>query len=264
VSIVHIAFYPSDWMAGTRALSDAETGVYITLIAHMYEMAGPIKRDDHRLYRMCGSKTRTSFVKSLEYLIEMGKIQEANGYLFNERVQKEIQKVLEKSAQSKAAIQSRWDRKSNKINDRPDTDVSAPYIREAYQSEPEPDKKERTKVLLSSASPIDDTAAAVSAYNSAASEAGWTKCQKLTPKRRSALRARLKETDGLDGWRDFLNRAKAGPHLCGQNDRGWTASFDWLTKAENFTKVIEGNYDPKTGKSSSREAADRAAASWLL
>ena len=46
MSIVHIPFYPSDWLAGTAALSDAEKGVYITLVARMYEMAGtenPIK-----------------------------------------------------------------------------------------------------------------------------------------------------------------------------------------------------------------------------
>ncbi len=63
MSIIHVAFYPSDWLAGTRGLSDAETGVYITLIARMYEMAGPIERDDNRLARLCGSRTKNSFIK---------------------------------------------------------------------------------------------------------------------------------------------------------------------------------------------------------
>lgn len=74
MSIVHIPFYPSDWLAGTAALSDAEKGVYITLVARMYEMAGPIERDDNRLYRVCGSKSKASFVKALNYLISEGKI----------------------------------------------------------------------------------------------------------------------------------------------------------------------------------------------
>ena len=39
MSIVHIPFYPSDWLAGTAALSDAEKGVYITLVARMYELS---------------------------------------------------------------------------------------------------------------------------------------------------------------------------------------------------------------------------------
>ena len=60
MSILHVPFYPSDWLAGTRGLSDSETGVYITLIARMYEMAGPIERDDDRLSRLCGSKSKAS------------------------------------------------------------------------------------------------------------------------------------------------------------------------------------------------------------
>ena len=32
-----IRFFPSDWLAGTRGMSAVETGVYITLIATMYE-----------------------------------------------------------------------------------------------------------------------------------------------------------------------------------------------------------------------------------
>lgn len=34
---VHIALYPSDWLAGTRGLTPAETGIYITLVCMMYE-----------------------------------------------------------------------------------------------------------------------------------------------------------------------------------------------------------------------------------
>ena len=33
-------FYPSDWLGGTRGLTAEETGVYITMIAMMYEAGG--------------------------------------------------------------------------------------------------------------------------------------------------------------------------------------------------------------------------------
>lgn len=82
MSILHIPFYPSDWLAGTRGLSAQETGIYITLIARMYEMAGPIPRDDARLSRLCGCKTKNAFTKALSYLISEGKITDADGTLW--------------------------------------------------------------------------------------------------------------------------------------------------------------------------------------
>lgn len=31
--------------------------------------------------------------------------------------------------------------------------------------------------------------------------------------------------------------------LCGQNDREWKASFDWVIRESNLIKIVEGNYD---------------------
>lgn len=33
--------------------------------------------------------------------------------------------------------------------------------------------------------------------------------------------------------------------LKGKNERHWTATFDWLMKPNNMTKVLEGNYRNK-------------------
>lgn len=139
MSILHIAFYPSDWLAGTRGLSDSETGIYITLIARMYEMAGPIERDDNRLFRLCGSKSKASFVKALEYLISEGKITQSEDGLFNDRVKKEIEKATEKSSAAKTAAKARWDKKTNKINDPQNADASHAHMQNGCQLEPEPE-----------------------------------------------------------------------------------------------------------------------------
>lgn len=138
MSIIHVAFYPSDWLAGTRGLSDAETGVYITLICRMYEMAGPIERDDNRLARLCGAKSKQSFVKSLKYLISEGKIIEQDGELFNERAQKEIKNTTGKSVKAKTAAQSRWNRKPNKNNGSDNADAPSEHSSSICQSESEP------------------------------------------------------------------------------------------------------------------------------
>ena len=104
----------------------------------------------------------------------------------------------------------------------------------------------------------DDFQQAVDAYNDAAQQAGWPQVQKLTPARRSAIKARLKDAGGIDGWRFALAKARASPHLCGQNDRGWTASFDFLTSQSSFAKLMEGNYDRSTARNSRQTAADEA------
>lgn len=100
--------------------------------------------------------------------------------------------------------------------------------------------------------PFDEIAHAVAAYNEAADASGWPRVQVLSKSRRAALTARLKECGGVDGWAAALQRARASPHLCGQNDRGWLANFDFLTRQSSFTKLMEGNYDPATRTNSQR------------
>jgi uncharacterized protein YdaU (DUF1376 family) len=133
MSIIHVAFYPSDWLAGTRGLSDSETGVYITLISRMYEMAAPIERDDNRLARLCGCKTRVAFVKALEHLTSEGKIIETDEGLFNERVRKEIKITIEKSDKARAAAESRWERRFNKNNVARAANASSKHTRRCFR-----------------------------------------------------------------------------------------------------------------------------------
>lgn len=251
VSIVHVAFYPSDWLAGTRGLSAEESGVYITLVCRMYEMAGPIERDDDRLSRLCGCKSKAAFVRALGYLIAEGKVIEVEGGLFNERVEKELQNTTEKSTKARQAAQSRWDRKARKIKGNSNADASPKHMPGRCQSESESDKKERdtdVSLVLSAPEPASPLAEAVTLFNEAATEAGWSKVQKMTPARSQALRARLRECDGIEGWRIAMDKAKASDFLCGRTAKPWTGcGFDWLTKQANFTKLMEGNYDNREG-----------------
>ncbi len=244
MSITHVAFYPSDWLAGTRGLSAEESGVYITLCARIYEMAGPIERDDNRLSRLCGCKTKARFVKALEYLILEGKIIETPDGLTNERCENEIKNATEKSDKAKAAAQSRWDKKSNKNNAGNNANASPKHRPSICQPEPESDIEKSSYELLSVSEPstahANEVSEAVSAYNVAADHAGWPKVTKMTPARAKALKARLRECGGLDGWQEALRRAYASD-FCRE---GWRAfGFDSLTKQANFTKLMEGNYD---------------------
>jgi hypothetical protein len=93
------------------------------------------------------------------------------------------------------------------------------------------------------ASDADEIREAVAAFNAAAERVGWAKVQRLTDQRRVALRARLADVGGLDGWRAAVEKAAANGFLCGENERGWKLDFDFLIKPKNLTKIMEGGYD---------------------
>lgn len=106
-------FYASDWLAGTRGLSLQETGLYITLIAMMYEKGAPIDMPDARLSRLCGS-TPAAFKKALEGLLDAGKLERSEKGIWNKRVAKEIQKREKKSSSSRESANERWEKTKQK------------------------------------------------------------------------------------------------------------------------------------------------------
>lgn len=71
----------------------------------------------------------------------------------------------------------------------------------------------------------------------------------LSEARKKNIKARLK-TYTLENFKEVFERAEASSFLKGDNERKWTATFDWLIKDENIAKVLDGNYDDKQGNSS--------------
>ena len=75
------------------------------------------------------------------------------------------------------------------------------------------------------------------------------KVQTLTEGRKEALKARLEElSNDMDEAVGMLTEAfekvKQSTFLLGDNDRGWSATFDWVIQsADKLAKIIEGVYD---------------------
>ncbi len=72
---------------------------------------------------------------------------------------------------------------------------------------------------------------------------------KLTEARRRQLRRRLADDCGgdLQEWEAYCRRIRATPFLCGANDRGWRADFDFALRPSSWAKVMEGRYDGAPG-----------------
>lgn len=68
---------------------------------------------------------------------------------------------------------------------------------------------------------------------------------KLSQKRKSHIIARTKEF-GKHAVAIVIQKTAASKFLNGDNSRGFLASFDWIFKPNNFTKIYEGNYDDRT------------------
>lgn len=136
-----IKFYPSDWLAGTRGMTAAETGVYITLIAMMYERGGSLDLDRPRLARLCGT-TPATFQKIIGALIDDGKITDGPEGLCNDRVSKELLTREEYTQQAREAANKRWQKaKQNQRQD--DTDpLPAQCERNANQNQNQNQKVE--------------------------------------------------------------------------------------------------------------------------
>lgn len=78
---------------------------------------------------------------------------------------------------------------------------------------------------------------------------------KPSSKRYQLLKGRIREY-GIDEVLNAINNVRNSDFLRGENNRGWMITFDWFVKPNNFTKVLEGNYN-KEGQHGTTRAAQR-------
>ena len=72
----------------------------------------------------------------------------------------------------------------------------------------------------------------------------------LSDKRKDAIGEILQRFSLADIQQAF-EMVEASSFLTGKNDRGWSATFDWLMAEDNLEKVLEGNYTDKKGGAAS-------------
>lgn len=68
--------------------------------------------------------------------------------------------------------------------------------------------------------------------------------------RKKAVSARWRACKSLDTFKELFMLAESSPFLKGRNDRNWTADFDWMMKATNFSKILEKKYVDKNAPAS--------------
>lgn len=255
MSLPYFPMFPSDFEAKTSHLTLAEDGAYNRLLRICWMTPGcTIPADESWIMRRVRAHSDEEKAAVRAILSEF--FTEANGRFSNARLLRVWTEANEAHEKRKNAGAKGGKAKALKTNDSDSSNAKAKP--KQPEPEPEPDIREEPNGSLSPdddpPKPVDDIAAAVSAYNLAAESAGWPKVAVMSKARRSALKARLRDAGGLTGWEFALSRAKDSPHLCGQNDRGWVANFDFLTRQSSFAKLMEGNYDNRTRQGGHSEA----------
>lgn len=245
MSLPYFPMYPTDFEAKTSHLTLAEDGAYNRLLRLMWMTPGcTLPADDKWLMRRLRVDEDTFSTVVKVVLDEFFTVK--NGRLSNAKLSRIFAETSVAHQKRVSAGSKGGKAKSLKTLDAASSNAKAM----PKQPEPEPEldirKKEDTNVSLCNTPPaIDEIAQAVSAYNGTAERTGWPKIQTLSPARRKSLRARLSDAGGVTGWEVALSKAEASSFLTGRTDRPFTATFDFIVKPANFTKIMEGNYDDR-------------------
>ena len=81
----------------------------------------------------------------------------------------------------------------------------------------------------------------------------FSRVTSLSDARKKAIKARLK-TYTVDDFQLMFEKAEASSFLKGANDRNWSATFDWMLKDANMAKILDGNYDNRSGSKPNKVA----------
>ena len=81
----------------------------------------------------------------------------------------------------------------------------------------------------------------------------FSRLTSLSDARKKAIKARLK-TYKVEDFQLMFEKAEASDFLKGKNDRNWCATFDWMIKDSNMAKILDGNYDNRSGSKPNKVA----------
>jgi hypothetical protein len=257
----YVAFYPSDWLAGTARMTRLHRSIYFDICVYIWDHNAPCPASEQRL--MLGDLS--NWQELVQDLIDSGKLVTAeDGSLSNPRAKAEAEKSFalweRKSAGGKAAVE--------KINSRktPDGSADRSAVRSAGKSpaiEPEPEPEPEPEIIpdgITSSSPPSSTVVSIMEAKDGVDAVfdGWNNMArftggilpvavKLTEKRREQIKARLREFDSQTIIA-AINSIRSSPFLMGDNDKGWRADFDFVLQPSSLLKLIEGKYHGTTGK----------------
>lgn len=231
--------YVGDYIASTMHLTTEQHGAYLLLLMTMWRAGAKLPNDPAKLARICRVSPKrwpAIWAEIAEFFtIEDGEIS-------NERLTKEHAKAVSISRERKLSGKKGGEAKA--LKNKPPTVAIAtifPVAVPKHSHKSEPYREDRETNVSHGPPPVSE---AFEAFIASADRKGWPKPKSLTPSRRVSIKARLADAGGLAGWMEALRKAEASAFISGG---GTWFSFDWFIGQKNFTKLMEGNYDNRSG-----------------
>jgi len=232
--------YVADYTADVQHLTCEQDGAYWRLLRAMWRAGGSLPNQPQKLANICGLSL-SRWTKIAPDVMDL--FRSENGEITQKRLSAEIEKAKKKSEKRSEAGKKSAETKSLKNNDTASTHVDD-LLKHSLEPEPELEIEEGIPNGILVDLP-DEPRLAFEAYNMMARSVKAPVARDFTDKRKKVLRARLSEIGGLSNWARIMDQIAASPFLTGQTT-SFQVSFDWATKAENFRKITEGNYDGRT------------------
>jgi uncharacterized protein YdaU (DUF1376 family) len=243
-ALPYMPLYVADYMADAAHLSTVEHGAYLLLIMTYWQRGSALPADDRKLARIV-RMTDDEWRDVRDTLAEFFRV--TDDTWSHKRIDQELQRVARKSEQARNARASR---------ETPSTDAAETPVKPANngratdvdrtRNDTDTDTDTREVTASNDAGADSAMAEAIVAWNALASECGLPAVQRVSAERRKALRKCLGDVGGIEGWHGLLANIRGSPFLRGETGRnGWCATFDFVVKPKNYTRIAEGWNDAK-------------------
>lgn len=266
-ALPYMQLYVVDYLADTLHLTTEEHGAYLLLMFNYWQTSKPLRVNRLASIARLSNERWTYVERTLKEFFR-----ETDGVWIHPRIEKDLEKVAIKSGKNSEAgkasalarsiVKQQLERFSADPQEQLDlTNVQRPFNERSTIEDKDKDKeKEQDQKLLSSLQPdgegkepktkrpkkIDTTPyqAILEIYQRVCA-GKFLGAEKLTDKRKIAIKrtydleARGKHPfHELEFWDRYFSRCVTNKHWMGENDRGWKADLEFVTRETNVLKVL--------------------------
>ena len=251
-ALPYMQLYVADYLADTAHLTIEEHGAYLMLIMNYWQRGKPLNNVNGRL----ATVLRVSNDRWISLETTLAEFFQIEGDIWHhDRIDRELANVNRQQTQRVKAGKASAEARKNTASERSFNGRSTGAQRMGRSTNPDTDTDtdtDKNKRVAKATTPIAEIVLLYHDYLP-----NLPKCQRLTAKRSSQIHARWGESpevQTLGWWQAFFEKVGKSEFLNGKNDRGWTANLEWITKSENFTKILEGHYDRKSAHDQTTDA----------
>jgi uncharacterized protein YdaU (DUF1376 family) len=259
MSFAYLPIFTGDYLRDTRHLSPLRHGVYLLLLMHCWDQKGPVPLDEQEAAGIANCRS-TDEVEALRYVLNRYFIQMDDGW-YNKRMAKVIADSeqiagyrrkggLEKARRQRervlaAAQGAQAVLKQCSSSASPGIPIPIPIpIQEEVKRPLSSNEDKSRNAKRSDPIPFDKI---VDLYHETLPM--LPRVVALTPNRKAQIRGRYATgaVEDLEDWQTFFRLVAGSSFLTGRSQpsngrKPFRADLAWLTKEENFMKILEEKY----------------------